>query len=329
MILANTKVTGYSLGLPLFWPEDPTQLSTGIIQGISISLVLPTGIQAPALFINKYSLSDNHLTLGIGSADAIICSLDVDLSEGFFVYPLQAEDDSFLGGWVGLYGISGERLLNLRGAQINPFYIHASYQNSPDFGSFTLVDNVINQSGGASTAWLSGGIVSSGATISTNVVSTAALEQLVMSDSPDVFITSNLGPDGGIVYVTNTDSGEIVAEGVDNISIRYINGIPVSGGTATINLPDTWVVMGNNLCARVGNPSNVPSCVAVDVIHEDLGPQNFPGTNPLEVAFSGGVLDLTPIYNGTVRFNADYELGSDSSAGLVWSEFSQHHDALT
>ena len=319
MILANTKATGYSLGLPLFWPNDPTQLSTGIIQGISISLRLPTGSSPAPLYINKYSIQGSHVTMSINGA-GIICSLDVSLSDTYATYPLQGASDAFLAGWVGLYPQTADRLLNLQGAQINPMYVHISYDESPDFGNFTLVETPIT-SGETSGAWMSGNLVASGAVGAATVLSSIPLQELVVADSPNVGFSSTV-TSGGVVYTGIADTAVTSAEPVDSVSIRYINGNPVSGGVYTLKLPDNWVVMGNELCARVGNPSNTPSCTTVDVIQETLGPQNFPNENPLSVAFPGGNLNLTPIYNGTVKFNAEYENG-----GLVWSQFSSQHDA--
>lgn len=319
MILANTKATGYSLGLPLFWPEDPTQLSTGIIQGISISLRLPAGSVPSALYIDKYSIQGNHVTMTV-NGDGIVCSLDVSLSDTYATFPLQGASDIFLAGWVALYPQNGDRQLNLQGAQINPMYIHASYDESPDFGNFTLVEAPVT-SADTSGAWMSGNIAASGIVGSTTVLSAAPLQTLRMVASPEVGLSSAF-VSGDLVYTGIPNTAVTRAEPVDSVSIRYINGNPVSGGVYTLKLPDSWVVMGNELCARVGNPSDLPSCTTVDVIQETLGPQNFPDNNPLSVAFPGGALNMAPIYNGTIKFNSEYESG-----GLVWSQFSTLHDA--
>ena len=308
MILANTKVNGYSLGLPLFWPEDPAQLSSGIIQGISISLVLPRGAIPPQLFVNKYSIYGRQISLTINSVSGIVCSLSATLSDTAAVYALQKESSIFLGGWVTLYPREDERLINLNGAQINPMYVHAGYSTAIDFGKFTLV----------------GHTVSSGAVTNTTVLSSVPLTQLAVSDSPEITVSENGG-----AYNCSVNSAAIGATPIDNTNIYYVNGVPVSNGGATLSLPSTWVVMGNNLCARVGNPADTSSCPSVDVIQDELGPQNFPGENPLSVAFdANGRLNLNPIYNGTTKFNSEYEPANNPGVGLLWNELSTQHDVF-
>ena len=296
MILANTKTTGYSLGLPLYWPSDPAQLSTGIIQGLSISLLLNAEDAVPELEITKYAVQGNHVSLAI-SGPNIFCSMEGDLSDAYTVYTLESSSPEFLRGWVGLYPDSTEKLMNLTGARINPLYIHASIRQEVAPGVFCL------RNGG-------------------QVVTSTSLIGMTVKTTADVTVTSTF-ESGGIVYDTEVNTSVTPAEGVDSSSIYYINGLPVSAnGEATLQLPTGWTVMGNKLCARVGNPSTTPSCVATDYITEGLGPQNFAGDyNPLSAAFDDGVLNMSPIYNGTVRFNAEYEPG-----GLVWDELSAQHD---
>ena len=308
MILANTKVNGYSLGLPLFWPENPAQLSSGIIQGISISLILPQGTVPPQLFVDKYSIYGRQVSLTINSASGIVCSLSATLSDTAAVYTLQRESSIFLGGWVTLYPREDNRLINLEGAQVNPMYVHAGYTADVNFGSFTLVDHT----------------VSSGTILSTTVLSSVPLSQLAVGDSPEITVAQSAG-----VYSCSVNSTASGAQPVDNTNIYYVNGQPVDSGTASLPLPDTWVVMGNSLCARVGNPADASSCPSVDVIQDTLGPQNFPGENPLSSAFDAdGLLNLDPIYSGSVRFNSEYEPADNPGAGLIWNQFSTQHDVF-
>lgn len=296
MILTNTKATGYSLGLALYWPEDPSQLSTGLIQGISISLLLDPNTPIPDLRITKYSVVDNHVSLSISDGD-LFCSMEGDLSDGYAIYALESTSPAFLRGWVGLYPNSTDRLINLVGAKINPLYIHASIRQTVDAGIFCLRNG-------------------------SQIVTSTSLIDLSVESTADVAVTSTV-ESGGIVYSASVNDSIIPAESVDSSSIYYVNGSRVSGGIFQLYLPEGWTVMGNELCARVGNESTVPSCMATDYITEELGPQNFAGNyNPLSVAFpDGSTLDMTDIYNGTTKFNAAYENG-----GLLWNEFSEQHD---
>lgn len=298
MILANTKATGYSLGLALYWPNNPTQLSTGLIQAVSLSFLLPKNAKIPTPEITKYTVADNQLSLAISWDDGF-CTMTGALSNSYTVYSLESTSEQFVGGWVGLYPNTEERHLNLVGAFINPLFVHVSIETPTQNPQFRL------RQGTSSTE-------------------TIPLTSLRVSTTPDVVVTSSGDVSGGgIVYSCSANEALTPSIPVDSSSIYYINGSAIrADGHASLLLPSGWTAVGNGLGARIANPSNTPSCVAQDYIVEALGPQNFADHgNPLAIAFSGGSLNLAPIINGEVLFNSEYE-----GNGLRWDQFSPQHD---
>lgn len=328
MILANTKNTGYSLGLPLFWPEHPDQLSTGLVDGISITLEYLTA--GTELSITKYAVADGRVSLTISNGAGIVCYLDAQLGTDYAVYSLSGTIPEFLGGWVSMYPPVEERLIDLTGARINPLYVYLCPQTTYARNSFNLYTEEI-VSGGLCT----GGDTSITPVISGAIISSADLAELVVSDTADVSFTSTL-TSGALVVSGTTDNGVTSAQPIDSTNIYTVNGNPISNGGYTINLPEGWVVRAANgsnsgaVCAQIGNTSTETSCPVGDPIVEILGPQNFAGNNPLELAFStsGGIIEFDPAAVRAARFNAEYEEGSDGF-GLRWCEFSEKHDGPT
>lgn len=330
MILANTKATGYSLGLPLFWPEHPEQLSTGLLKGVSITLCPDDSVKTYPdmleLFITKYSISSGRISLTIANTAGIICSLDAQLNTYYTVYPLEGASPWFLGGWVSLYPPTTDGNINLIGAQINPLYIYLCKQQTYTPSYFTLYKETLVSGAVCGTAEATGGDV----TIASAVLSSIPIASLTVQDTADVKFGSTWT--SGALAVSGAAATAVTsAQPVDSTSIYYINGNPISaGGSYVITLPEGWVVSGAHvvdgvtLCAQIGCTRTTPSCPSTDPIVDILGPQNFAGSNPLHFAFSaiGGTYKFNSTAVESARFNAEYEDG-----GLRWCEFSSQHDA--
>lgn len=306
MLLANTQLNGYSLGLPLW--RDGVEVSTGYIQGISITCRAPSSPNADTVVrLAKYNRTGNRLSMIFKLGDAPLCSLEASIPTQPTVEALSAESDVFIAGSVMLTPVADEVLVNLTDAVVNPKYIQfvpqthaaAAYLQLGDHVSVPLVDLSVDSS---TTA----GVITSG---------------------------------GTATFYDDTQPSEIISRDVEHI--YYINGSSVdttgaytlylTGSGGTVDSGDWVVSSGGGLCARIGLNTNSPSCVDNNYIEASLSPANYMQPCPIDVAFSsssGGSykLNLAPILDGTIRFNSEYET---VSGGLLWYQFSALHDIVS
>ena len=295
MILNNTKTTGYSLGLPL-WISGDTP-STGILQGITMTL---QGSYTE-VYLSKYTRQDNQISMTFSTSDQILCSVDATLSGEPQTFVLNRETSAgsvrFISGAVTLYDVGGDLDIDLTGAQVCPKYIQFIPATNTSGAVLEIIDSV-----------------ASGAT----VVTTAQWADIVPETSVDVTMVSSGG-----AYTASANTLSPAEITISNTSlISYVNGSKVSGGVV-INLGSGWVVSGGGICAKVGLLSDTPSCPEANYLEAKLNPGNYTHSCPLDMAFSGGVMDMSLIYKG--KFNPEYESGG----GLAWNQFSSQHDIFS
>lgn len=301
MILTNTKTTGYSLGLPLWWPDNATQVSTGWLQGITLTL---KGDPRP-VFLTKYYRKDRQLSLTIADKDELLCSLNITLGSGPKSYPLQAEStNNFISGAITFYNLTAETEVDLTGAQICPKYITFIKEAAQTRPVFTLAN--ISDDGKI-------------------VEETAQLSELDVESSNTITVT---GSTELTLTAVETPILSITPAG-QNI-LRTING----SISANLIFPDNWVIrVISDSCIAVGVVSDVSSCPDSDIISQRLNPGNYTRSCPLDLAFVDDAGNPTNTFNLKKivcrRYNTEYEISSKGGAGLEWSEFSELHDDLT
>jgi hypothetical protein len=300
MILNNTKTNGYSLGLPLWLSGDSPIPSTGILQGITMTL---QG-NYTEVYLSKYSRQDNEVSMTFSTEDAILCSVDATLSGEPQTFALNGETVAsskvrFISGAVTLYDVGGSLEVDLTGAQVCPKYL----QFIPAPATDGAMLEIINAAPGGA------------------VVTSAPWATVTPETSVDVEITSvNSG-----TYIASAIAPspvEVIAS--DTSLISYINGSQVSGGSITINLGSGWIVGGGGVCAKVGTLTDSSSCPDANYIEAKLNPGNYTHSCPLDLAFSGGILTMSKVYSHD--FNTEYENGG---SGLAWCEFSSQHDIFS
>lgn len=317
MILTAVQNTGYSLGLPLWWVSEPTKLTTGCVQGISMTLSgTPTDV-----FLSSYRRTESGIGLTFSTIHGILCSVYTSLTDETQTVELRNETSAgspvrFLSGCVTLYPNTTDTDLDLTGARVCPKYVIFVDDNAPNTPQFKLVAQ--NSDG---TEW---------------TVGTVDVQDLTVEDSPEVAFT--ITSSGGVISYTgvNVAADQTLAELADTGDIFYINGTPVTSGAYIFHLPalganSSWESEGWRVspdsggCIKIAMQAQTPSCVPEDYAAR-LSPSNYTHECPLDIAFPSGALVMDEIYDR--RFNPEYEVGSGGSAGLVWDEFSQQHDVF-
>ena len=287
MILAQTKATGYSLGLPLWWPGNDSQLSTGWLQGISLTL---TGGPYNVV-LTRYRRVGKNLSLTFSVNSTLLCSLSTTLGTKPATYTLQGENPQFVSGYVTFYGDDSDiEELDLTGAQVCPKYITYISPATVSTPKLQLV-NMVN-----------------GEPETTSV----ELSDLEVIDSPTVRGETS---DKNAIF---TVIAEPLLQPIQETSwVASING-----GGGILYLPPGWVVASTAPAgAKLGRTAEESSCV--DYLAQQINPNNF----SIECPLSGVLDDRGNFSFQKVvcsRYNTEYENGG---VGLAWNEFSTIHDA--
>lgn len=300
MILASTKFNGYSLGSPLWWPNDPENISTGWLQGISLTL---KGTPS-AIYLTKYSRVEGDLRLIFSSDNELICSLHAKIGTRPTTYRLTPESNRFVDGYVTFYGPKYIEELDLSGTQVCPKYIIFMSEQSVAQKVFTLAQPTPD-----------GKIA----------LTTVPVNELTLEDSDSVSISAT----NTIGTYSLTESEELIDVVTEDTNTYTISGIrPNSSGLVQIDLPADWLMtkVGPSHI-KIGAKGQQSSCPDADYINKKLSPGNFTRICPLEAYFTTvngeSVLDMEKIVCS--KFNTEYENGG---SGLDWNEFSSLHDAV-
>ena len=296
MILGHTKLNGYSLGLPLWWPDDQTNISTGWLQGIHLVVTgVPQGV-----YLSRYQRDNRKLDLVFSLEDEILCSLSARVGSKPETFKLTAMSNKFVEGYVTFYGPDTVEEVDLTGAQVCPKYITFVDHTTAISGTFTLAqttpDNKLTFS-----------------SVPLNTLTVVSSSTVIATESADVVLTIE-SLDVPILF--------------EDSNLYTINGdLPDSNGNINITLPKDWAVSQvSNSQVKIGIIGQGTSCPDASYIDQRLNPGNFTQDCPLSIAFSGsnGTFDLEKIV--CHRFNTMYE---HDGAGLAWNEFSALHDDLT
>ena len=163
MLLANTTTNGYSLGLPLWKSGDAGDLSTGYVQGISITCY--TGTYANAdVKLAKYVCEDGSLSLVFQLDGEPLCSLETPVPSRSVTLELQSESENFCQGFVTL-APTNTVFKNLTNAVVNPKYIHFIPRSASGSGNI----RVVTSSGTTASVLLTRLSVDSSYTVNANV----------------------------------------------------------------------------------------------------------------------------------------------------------------
>lgn len=325
MILGNTQLNGYSLGLPLWKVGVTDNLSTGYIQGISITCRLTSDVN-PRVTLAKYSRIGNVLSMVFQLNGVPLCSLETNIPAEPTVFELNSESDAFVNGAVTLIPVTGEVFVNLVNAVVNPKFVHIV--RTPVSAGYLKLETSSDTIVSADLSVLQGVTTTSyEAVMGSADLNFSRLEQFTTIASRD---TTH------IYYINGSRTGSSF--------ILTLSG-DQRAETSSECLP-YWTVRGNDYCAYVGRSSWIPSCPNGNRLELELNPGNYDGPRPLDVAFSstsrvssttelgcvitsGGsyVLNTDPILSGTIRFNSDYD-SANGEPGLRWDDFSQKHDVV-
>ena len=294
MILASKKVTGYSLGAPLWWLNNSHQTATGCIQGLSITA---KGAMQP-IYLTKYSRDKNTLSLAFSLADETLCALETTIGTAPQTYPLVGVSPLFVSGWVTLYPTNELKDINLLGTFVCPRYVH-------------FIPEVVDLNRDA---------------IKLHVYPHLPVDLKELGFGDSSFVSVSIV--GDVVEYT-AEYTELQSLSMDQRHIYSINGAtPDSTGNITINLTQNsnrkWVLESNGICLKVGLNSSIYSCDSSNYIEAALNPNTYSGVDwPLELAFSLDAsnryyLNMDNVYQKT--FNL-YDNG-----GLAWNQLSAMHD---
>ena len=314
MILTNTKNTGYSLGLPLWMPSGV--VSTGCLQGINMTL---RGVYT-AVYLSRYRRNGQKISMTFSTDNGILCSMSGTLDGAPHTFELTNESDNsqFVCGSVTLYDVGGSLEIDLTGAQVCPKYIQFIQTSSAAAPVLEIIDTAENSDTTTSVLWST------------------------LTPTPAYGVDLSSGTSGGSIYYVakNTEDTDPLITVGDSAAIYYINGSAVSStGVFELTLGSSWVVSGNNICAKVGLLTDAYSCPDGNYIEAKLKPGNHTQACPFDIAFSGGKLVIDQVYN--TRFNTEYENcvcsggtvvsgacigGTTVCSGLAWNEFSRQHD---
>ena len=338
MILNNTQNTFYSIGNPLWLSDSSTAVNTGILQGISMGCSGPYG----RVKLSEYQVSGNSVSMVFSyvsaeGAQEMLCYFSGRVDSTTHVYRLMGVSNKFLSGYVVLLDPTTNTSYDLSGAFVNPLYVSWTNAYTHTEPKLELVyETVVPNSVGPNTV-----VVSVYKTIPINelAATSTGTVTVAVSGGTAVYTASNTTTQGGVV---------------DQTTIRYINGEPVTSGAATITLPEGWLVSGNNACAELYGWSS-GTCPTSNLIAQTFVPEGRAYGRPIDLAYglgerpypyvisSGGAAPFAPTNSGglisaedfdvnlvyTHRFNTEYENVSGSSPGLAWDELSVLHGDTT
>jgi len=301
MLLTQTKTTGYSLGLPLWWPDIPDRVSTGWVQGISLTLR-----GAPrTVYLTKYQRLNKNLKLVFSDGLGLLCSLDAKIGTKPEVYRLSSLSSDFIDGYVTFCGPNYADELDLSGAQVCPKYITFISDSETHRKELVIVQ----------------------ATVSNEILSVVTADLSVLTVTNSTSVATTITNDFNYILEDVVATVDVVIE--DN-NVYTISGAPSDGvGNVLIELPSDWrIVKVGADHIKIGITGTRSSCPDADYINQRLSPGNFAQSCPLEAVFSTignkSILDMQKVV--CAKFNTDYENGGN---GLSWDDFSTFHDSTT